>query len=143
MCASRAVKPGTRSREQDLQMEFAEYMLKDPVDETDLLMYWKGKATAAVGPDGHEVVRSRWPHLALLTRLHAGVDNTSCEAERNFSALALTASNLRPSLSPGKIREMLFLRLNGDLIPEVGKFWRETARLKEKCLAGRLAMQKN
>ena len=39
---SRAVKPGTRSREQALQMEFAEYMLEDPVDDTDLLAYWKG-----------------------------------------------------------------------------------------------------
>ena len=139
---SRAVKPGTRSREQALQMEFAEYMLEDPVDETDLLMYWKGKSTAAVDPDGHEVVRPRWPHLALLARLHAGVDNTSCEAERNFSALALTASDLRSSLSPDKIKQMLFLRQNGDLIPEVGKYQREMACLKERCLAGRLAVQK-
>ena len=78
----------------------------------------------------------------MLARLHAGVDNTSCEAERNVSALALIASNLRSSLSPDKIKKMLFLRLNGDLIPEVGKYQREMACLKDRCLAGRLAVQK-
>ena len=109
----------------------------------DFLMYWRGKSTAAVDPDGHEVVPPRWPHLALLARVYAaGVDNASCEAERSCSALALTASSVRSSFSPDKIRKMLFLRLNADLIPEVDKFRRETAHLKEKCLVGRLAVQK-
>ena len=139
---SREVEPDTRSCQQALQMEFAEYMLEDPADETDLLMYWRGKSTADVDSDGLEVVRPTWPHLVLLARLHAGVDNSSCEAERNVSALALTASDLRSSLSPDKIKHMLFLRQNGDLIPEVGKYQREMACLKERCLAGRLAVQK-
>ena len=88
------------------------------------------------------MVRPRWSHLALLARLHARVDNTSCEAERNFSAPALTASDLRSSLSQDKIKQMLFLRQNGDLIPEVGKYQWQMACLKEKCPAGRLAVQK-
>ena len=46
------------------------------------------------------------PHLALIARLYYGVEATSCQAERNFSALALLIGNMRleaePEVYPGK-----------------------------------------
>ena len=75
-----------------------------------------------------------WPHLSLLARLYAGVDNTSCEAERIFSTLAHTVDNLRCSLSESKIEQMMYLRLNAGYIKEV-KAQREMKRAISENLA--------
>ena len=72
----------------------------------DLLQYWKGK-------------HARWPHLSLLARLYAGVDSTSCQAERNFSILNCTLDNLRTGLAVDKVEQLMLLRLNKQLIPEI------------------------
>ena len=53
--------------------EMADYMADRTVlTNRDLLEYWKGKDI-------------RWRHLSLLAGLYAGMDSTSCQAERNFS----------------------------------------------------------
>ena len=44
------------------------------------------------------------PHLALLARLNHGVEATSCQAERNSSALALLIGNMRSSMGAFKVR---------------------------------------
>ena len=59
------------------------------------------------------------PHLALLARLYHGVVATSCQAERNFSALALLIGNMRSSMGAFKVEQMMFLRLNQRCIPEI------------------------
>ena len=53
----------------------------------DFLQYWEARGTDGVDPSGKIVVPARWPHIGLLARLYAGIDTTSCQAERNFSAL--------------------------------------------------------
>ena len=59
------------------------------------------------------------PHLALLARLYHGVEATSCQAERKFSALlALLIGNMRSSMGAFKVEQMMFLRLNQRCIPE-------------------------
>ena len=63
------------------------------------------------------------PHLSLLARLYAGVDNTSCEAERIFSTvLSHTVDTLRRSLSEKRIKQMMYLRLNAGYIGEVKNY---------------------
>ena len=57
--------------------------------------------------------------MALIARLYNGIESTSCQAERNFSALAFLIGSLRSSISPNKVERLMFLRLNRLFIPEV------------------------
>ena len=78
-------------REERALQEMADYMADRTVlTNRDLLQYWKGK-------------HARWPHLSLIARLYAGVDSTSCQAERNFSILNCTLDNLRTGLAVDKV----------------------------------------
>ncbi|CAN0396167.1 unnamed protein product, partial [Hapterophycus canaliculatus] len=56
------------------------------------------------------------PYLALLARLYHGVEATSCQAERNFSALAHLIGQLRTNMLASKVERMLFVRLNRHVI---------------------------
>ena len=62
------------------------------------------------------------PHLALLIRLYHGVEATSCQAERNFNLLSFLIGTLRASMSPFKVEQMIFLKLNQGCLPEVQKY---------------------
>ena len=62
------------------------------------------------------------PHLAFLARLYHGVEATSCQAERNFYALALLMGNMRSSRDAFKVEQMMFLRLNQRCIPEIAAY---------------------
>ena len=62
------------------------------------------------------------PHLALAARLYHGVEATSCQAERNFSPLSFLIGTLRASISPFKVEQMMFLKLNQVCLPEVQKY---------------------
>ena len=61
----------------------------------DFLQYWEARGTDGVDPSGKVVVPARWSHIELLARLYAGIDTTSCQAERNFSALKQILSDMR------------------------------------------------
>ena len=52
------------------------------------------------------------PHLALVARPYHGVEATSFQAERNFSSLSFLIGTLRASMSPFKVEQMMFLKLN-------------------------------
>ena len=77
-------------------------------------------------------IPARWPHVGLVARLHLGIDATSCQAERNFSALKLIVSDLRSNTSPAKVEKTIFLRLNKHLIPGLGKVLRDLDALTEE-----------
>ena len=81
---------------------------------------------------GNVVAPARWPHLSLLARVYAGVDTTSCQAERNFSALKQVLSDMRAGTLPRKVEQMLLLRLNRHLIPGFAKVEQELAALKAR-----------
>ena len=93
-------------------------------DPTFTVLEWKPRVTDGLNKSGNVVLPARWPHVGLVARLYAGVDATSCQAERNFSALKLTASDLRANMSPAKVEKTLFLRLNRHLIPGLGQILR-------------------
>ena len=74
----------------------------------------------------------RWPHIGLLTRLYAGIDTTSCQAERNFFALKQVLSNMRAGTLAHKTEKMLLFRLNRHLIPGFARVEQELDALKVK-----------
>ncbi|CAN0392040.1 unnamed protein product, partial [Pylaiella littoralis] len=51
--------------------------------------------------------RTGMPSLALIARLYNGVESTSCQAERNFSALAFLIGHLRSSIAPDKVERLM------------------------------------
>ena len=61
-----------------------------------------------------------------------GIDTTSCQAERNFSAVKLIVSDLRAKTSPEKVEKTIFLRLNRHLIPELGQVLTELDGLRDE-----------
>ncbi|CAM9608743.1 unnamed protein product [Pylaiella littoralis] len=72
-------------------------------DDFDLLKYWNARGIDGVDAEGNVVVPAPWPHVGLLARLCAGVDTTSCQAERNFSALKKVLSDMRAGTLPRKM----------------------------------------
>ncbi|CAM9493242.1 unnamed protein product, partial [Ascophyllum nodosum] len=68
------------------------------------------------------------PHLAILARFYHGVEATNCQAERNFSALALLIGNMRSSMGAFEVEQMMFLRLNQRYIPEIAAYNRVVDR---------------
>ena len=85
------------------------YMAEDVQPEEtafSLLEFWKR-------------MRTGMPFLALIARLYNGIESTSCQAERNFSALAFLIGHLRSTTAPGKVERLMFLRLNRLFIPDI------------------------
>ena len=88
------------------------YMAEDVQPEEtvfSLLEFWKRRRTGM-------------PFLALIARLYNGTESTSCQAERNFSALAFLIGHLRSTTAPGKVERLMFLRLNRLFIPDIKAF---------------------
>lgn len=116
--------------------EFAEYMREPAPPDDDptftVLEYWKPRAVDGLDKSGNVILPARWPHVGLVARLFAGIDTTSCQAERNFSALKLVVSDLRSSMSPAKVEQTVFLRLNRQLIPGLGNVLKGLDDLKER-----------
>ena len=114
---------------EDALAELGEYMLEPAGKRHELLPYWKlnGTDTRDSGT-GLVVLAARWPHLALLARLYAGVDPTSRQGERHFGGstdIGVAVSLLQWSgMPPWRIEEMLLVRLNRHLVPEVSEFRR-------------------
>ena len=75
------------------------------VDGFNLLGFWSQRGTDSACPTTGTVTSpAKMPYLAFLARWYHGVEATSCQAERNFSALAnligvLVAACLRVRLS--------------------------------------------
>ena len=85
------------------------YMAEDVQPEEtafSLLEFWKRRRTGM-------------PFLALIARLYNGIESTSCQAERNFSALAFLIGHLRSTTASGKVERLMFLRLNRLFIPDI------------------------
>ena len=85
--------------------------------------FWlqKSKPTLAQGT-GELVAPPDLPHLALVARLYHGVEATSCQAERDFSSLSFFIGTLRASMSPFKVEQIMFLKLNKGCLPGVQRY---------------------
>ena len=121
--SSRASSEGksTVTRRSVIERELRMYVAEDPTPEEDdfsLLDFWLRRSKATTCAETGEV-EAGLPYLALIARLYHAIDSTSCQAERNFSALALLIGTMRSSMLPHKVERMMFLRLNRLVIPEV------------------------
>ena len=74
-----------------------------------------------------------------IRQVHGEDNATSCQAERNFSALKLIVSDLRAKSSPGKVEKTIFLRLNKHLIYGLRKVLGDLDALKDERKSSREA----
>jgi hypothetical protein len=115
----------TYGRGQSVRKELATYLAEKVEPEEDdfsLLEFWLRKSSPTTCAETGEVLAAAaMPHLALIARLYHGIESTSCQAERNFSALSLLIGNLRTTMAPYKVERFMFIRLNQHLIPEIQK----------------------
>ena len=79
--------------------------------EFSLLGFWHRRTTfsTCAVTEAAEVAR---PHLVPNARLFHGVEPTSCNVERSFSAISNLPSALRSSMLLDKAGRMMFRRLN-------------------------------
>ena len=91
------------------------------VDAFNLLGFWSRRVTDSVYPTTSTVTsRAEMPYLTLfIARLYHGIEATSCQAERNFSALVHLIGDLRSRILASKVERMMFIRLKRHLIDEV------------------------
>ena len=71
--------------------------------------------------------------------MYHGVEATSCQAERNFSALANLIGDLRSNMVASKVERMMFIRLNKHMVDEVRHL--DAAKAKAKARAAKSAKQ--
>ena len=84
--------------------------------------WWRRGSPKLSQATGGVIEEAAMPHLALVARLYYGVGATSCQAERNFSALALLLGNMRSSMGAFKMEQMMFFRLNQRCIPKIAAY---------------------
>ena len=91
------------------------------VNAFNLLGFWNRRGTDSVCPTTSTFTSpAEMPFLAFVARWNHGIEATSCQAERNFSALAHLIGGLRSSsMLASKVERMMFIRLNKHLIDEV------------------------
>ena len=125
-----------------MEREIAAYNLQPPIVSSnfDLISYWSDAAEARRDGNGNVVEGPRFPVLSALSRVyHNSVDSsTSCESERDFSALATTMSSLRRSMDPDRVEKMMFLHLNSEYISEVREVKTLLSQIKTKQAKGQL-----
>ena len=83
--------------------------------------------------DRHGHVSSGYAVSSFLARLYHGVEATSCQAERIFSALANLIGDLRSNMLASKVERMMFMRLNKHMVDEVHDL--DAAKSKAKASA--------
>ncbi|CAM9227118.1 unnamed protein product, partial [Ascophyllum nodosum] len=84
------------------------------VDAFSLLEFWNRRGTDSVCPTTSKVLSpAEMPYLTFIARLYHGIEATSCQAERNFSALVHLIGDLRGRMLASKVERMVFIRLNG------------------------------
>ena len=89
--ASSSPSPVTTVRRSAIiEKEIRMYLAGDPyLEENDfsLLQFWLRRSKPSTCAETVEV-EAGLPYLALIARLYNGIESTSCQAERNFSALS-------------------------------------------------------
>ena len=85
----------------------------------DFLQYFEARGTDGADLLGKVVVPARWPHIGFLARLYAGIDTTSFQAERNFSALKQVLSDTHAGTWLTRQRKCCCSGSTGTLFPDL------------------------
>ncbi|CAB1106613.1 unnamed protein product [Ectocarpus sp. CCAP 1310/34] len=89
------------------------------------------RGTSSVSPTTGKVTSpAEMPYLAFIARLYLGIEATSCQAERNFSARSHLIGQLRCKILPSKFERTMFIRLNRHLVAEVRELDAAVAQAK-------------
>ncbi|CAB1113065.1 unnamed protein product [Ectocarpus sp. CCAP 1310/34] len=90
------------------------------VDDFNVLGFWNRRGTDSVcSTTGNVTSPAEMPYLAFIARLFLGIEASSCQAERNFSALSHLIGHLRCNMLSRKVERMMLIRLNRHLVDEV------------------------
>ena len=90
------------------------------VDAFNLLRFWNWRVTDSVCLTTSTVTSpAEMTYLVFIARLYHRIEATSCQVERNFSALAHLIGDLRNRMLASKVERMMFIRLKRYLIDEV------------------------
>ena len=90
------------------------------VDAVNLLGFRNRRGTDSVCPTTSTVTSpAEMPYLAFIARLYHGIEATSCQAERNSSALAHLIGDLHSRMLASEVERTMFIRLNRHLIDEI------------------------
>ena len=73
---------------------------------------------------------AKFPILSLFTRVYHSADSTSCQSERDFSALTFILNDLRHSMREDYVGMTMFLNLNQNIIPEIASLNKSHAEKK-------------
>ncbi|CAB1115904.1 unnamed protein product [Ectocarpus sp. CCAP 1310/34] len=99
-----------------IEREMLVYLAEQPqvdVDDFNLLGFWNRRGTDSVSAATGKVTSpAEMPYLAFIARLHLGIEATSCQAERNFSALAHLIGDFRCNMLSHRVERMMLVRLN-------------------------------
>ena len=94
--------------------------------------FWNRRGTdSACLTTGTVTAPAEIPYLPFLPRLYPEVEATSCQAERNFSALSDLTGDLRSNMLASKVERMMFIRLNKHMVDEVRDL--DAAKAKAKA----------
>ena len=90
------------------------------VDAFNFLGFWNRRGTDSVCPTTSTVTSpAEMPYSTFIARLYHGIEATTCQAQRFFSALAHFIGDLRSRMLASKVECMMFFRLIRQLIGEV------------------------
>lgn len=85
----------------------------------DLLAFWDEAARPRCDDDNNVLESAKFPILAMFARVDLSADSTSCQSERDFSALTFVLNDLRRSMREDRVEMIMFLNLNRTMIPEI------------------------
>jgi len=74
--------------------------------DEDPLSWWKKNET-------------RFPYLARLAKKYLAIQASSASPERLFSIAGNLITDRRSSLTPDHVKEIMFLKSNSELLPDV------------------------
>lgn len=118
----------------DATRELWEYMAESsetsPAAGRGLLPFWRLHGTDTLDSGtGSVVLSARWPHLGLVARLFAGVEAASRQEERHFGGgecngggICVAVNAMRSVMPPWRVEQMVLLRLNQHMLPEIEAF---------------------
>ena len=105
------------------------------VDAFNLMGFWNQRGTDSVCPTTSTITfPAEVPYLAFIARLYHGIEATSCQADRNFSALAHLIGDLRSRMLASKVERMMFIRLNRHLTNEVRELDAAVAQARARAV---------
>lgn len=115
--------------------------LKEPdlPHDADPLKYWQAKASPKLDSRGAVLQKAEFEILPVVARAGMSLSNTSVDVERLFRILGITFSDLRQSMKPQTLSDLMFCHINQDYIPDLKAFKEALTKERKETEARRQA----